>query len=130
MASKSAIRMQPNVRFEGVLWLQSVRFVFDGKEVAPRRLLMIDDVHKLRRRQRAMLIEELTEIRPSIPIWLAERSIALGDELLAQGTREGRDLRHYALEELWNAGRGQVQFAMFAQNILDRRLDAQSEIPS
>jgi hypothetical protein len=130
MASKNAISMQPNVRFEGVLWLQSVRFVFDGKEVAPRRLLMIDDVHKLRRKQRAMLIEELTEIRPSIPIWLAERSIALGEELLSQGTREGRDLRHYALEELWNAGRGQIQFATFAQNILDRRLDAQSEIPS
>lgn len=130
IASKNTIGMQPTVRFEGVLWLQSVRFVFEGKEVAPRRLLMIDDVHKLRRKQRTMLIEELTEIRPSIPIWLAERSIALGEELLAQGTREGRDLRHYALEELWNTGKGQYQFSTFAQNILDRRLDAQAEIPA
>jgi hypothetical protein len=130
IASKNTIGMQPTVRFEGVLWLQSVRFVFEGKEVAPRRLLMIDDVHKLRRKQRTMLIEELTEIRPSIPIWLAERSIALGEELLAQGTREGRDLRNYALEELWNTGKGQYQFATFAQNILDRRLDAQAEIPA
>jgi hypothetical protein len=90
---------------------------------------MIDDVHKLRRKQRSMLIEELTELRPSIPVWLAERNIALGDELIAQGTREGRDVRQYPLEDMWTAGRGQSQFAAFAQNILDRRLDAQSEIP-
>jgi hypothetical protein len=76
-----------------------------------------------------MLIEELTELRPSIPVWLAERSIALGDELIAQGSREGRDIRQYSLEDLWLTGRGQHQFVTFAQNILDRRLDAQSEIP-
>ena len=69
--------------------------------MAPRRLLMIDDVHKLRQKQRSMLIEELTELRPSIPVWLAERTIALGNQLLAQGTliaqgsREGRDVRQY-----------------------------------
>jgi hypothetical protein len=129
MVGKNGIGMQPHVRFEGVLWLQSVHFLVNGKEVAPRKLLMIDDVHKLRRKQRSMLIEELTELRSSIPIWLAERSIALGEQLLVQGTREGRDLRHYALEDLWTTGRGQYQFAAFAQNILDRRLDAQSEIP-
>jgi len=121
--------MRPHVRFEGVLWLQAVRFVVDGKQVAPRRLLMIDDVHKLRRKQRSMLIEELTELRPNFPVWLAGRSIALGDELIAQGSREGRDVRQYSLEDLWAAGRGQYQFANFAQNILDRRLRAQSEIP-
>jgi hypothetical protein len=129
MAGKNGIGMSPHVRFEGVLWLQSVRFKVDGKEVAPRRLLMIDDVHKLRRKQRSMLIEELTELRPSIPVWLAERSIALGDQLIAQGAREGREVRDYPLEELWTSGRGQYQFATFAQNILDRRLDAQTEIP-
>lgn len=121
--------IDPHVRFEGVLWLQSVRFVVEGRYVAPRRLLMIDDVHKLRRKQRSMLIEELTDLRPSIPVWLAERTIALGDQLIAQGTREGRDVREYPLEDLWTKGRGQYQFATFAQNILDRRLDAQSEIP-
>ena len=102
----------------------------EGKEVAPRRLLMIDDVHKLRRKQRSMLIEEITEGRPSIPVWLAERNIALGEQLLSQGTREGRDLRNYALEDLWTASRGQYQFTTFAQNVLDRRLDVQSEIPA
>jgi hypothetical protein len=129
MVGRNGIGMHPHVRFEGVLWLQSVHFMLGGREVAPRRLLMIDDVHKLRRKQRSMLIEELTELRPSIPVWLAERSIALGNQLLAQGTREGRDLRTYSLDDLWTTGRGQYQFATFAQNILDRRLHAQSEIP-
>jgi hypothetical protein len=129
MGRKNGLAMQPHVRFEGVLWLQAVRFIVDGQQIASRRLLMIDDVHKLRRKQRAMLIEELTELRPTIPVWLAERNIALGEQLIAQGTREGRDVRHYPLEDLWS-GRGQYQFATFAQNILDRRLDAQSEIPS
>jgi|SRR5882762_1780555 len=118
------------VRFEGVLWLQSVRFNVDGRQVASRRMLMIDDLHKLRRKQRAMLIEEFTEIRPLIPVWLAERSIALGEELLSQGTREGRDLREYGLEELWSAAKGQYQFVTVAQNILDRRLEVQNLIPA
>jgi hypothetical protein len=129
MAGRNGIGIQPHVRFEGVLWLQSVQFIVEGRPVATRRMLMIDDVHKLRKKQRSMLIEELTELRPNIPVWLAERNIALGDQLLAQGSREGRDVRHYALEDLWTTGRGQYQFATFAQNILDRRLDAQSEIP-
>lgn len=129
MSGKSGPEMPPHVRFESLLWLQSVRFFVNGGEVAPRRMLMIDDLHKLRRKQRRMLIEELTEIRPQIPVWLAERSIALGTELLSQGTREGRDLREYDLDDLWSAGKGQHQFTSFAQNILDRRLDAQSEIP-
>lgn len=119
-----------HVRFEGVLWLQGVKFMRDGKIIAPQRLLMIDDLHKLRRKQREMLIEEMTDLRPSIPVWLAERSIALGTELMAQGAREGRDLREFSLAELWNAGRGQHQFSSYAQNILDRRLDRQSAIPS
>jgi hypothetical protein len=118
-----------HVRFESVLWLQSVRFIVNGEEVGPRRLLMIDDLHKLRRKQREMLIEELIELRPAIPVWLAERTTALGEELLSQGSREGRDLREYLLDDLWSSGRGQSQFANFAQSVLERRLDAQTEIP-
>ena len=121
--------MPVHVRFESILWLQSVHFYHDDLEVAPRRMLMIDDLHKLRRKQRAMLVEELTEIRPTMPVWLAERSIALGDELLSQGARQGRDFREYSLEDLWNSPRGQHQFVTYAQNILDRRLEAQSDIP-
>jgi hypothetical protein len=118
-----------HVRFESVLWLQGVDFIRDGQQVPVNRLLMIDDLHRLRRKQRGMLINELSELRPTIPVWLAERSIALSDELLSQGVRQGRDVRDYPLEELWLTGKGPFQFAAFAQNILDRRLDLQTDIP-
>jgi hypothetical protein len=116
-------------RLDGLLWLQSVRFRFDGRLVAPNRLLMIDDLHRLRKSQRALLIREATELRPSIPVWLAERNIALGDELLSQGVREGRDLREYPMDELWSNSKGNIQnFTTFSQ-ILDRRLHIQNAIP-
>lgn len=128
--SDVASGLPTHVRFESVLWLQSVRFMRDGEELAPRRLLMIDDVQKLRKKQRALLLEEMVELRPAVPIWLAQRSIALGNELLSQGAREGRDLRVYPLEEMWSGKSGTVQFSTFAQSILDRRLDVQSAIPA
>lgn len=117
-----------HVRFEAVLWLQSVRFEVNGKALAPRRLLMIDDLHKLRRKQREWLIEELTDLRPAIPLWLAERSIAMGQELLVQGARNDRDLREHRLDEFWG-GQQRSQFSSFAQNILQRRLAVQDRLP-
>lgn len=115
-----------HVRFEGVLWLQSVKFVYEGKVIAPKRLLMIDDVQLLRRMQRNLLIDELTVMRPSIPVWLAERTKALGAELLSQGAREGRDLHEYDLNEMWSG----KQFVSFAQNVLDRRMAYQDVVVS
>jgi len=115
-------------RFESVLWLQSVRFMRDGIPVAVNRLLMIDDLHRLRRKQRELLVDELTVQRPSIPIWLAMRTLALGDALLSQGARAGRDIHEYALEELWGGSKGMHQFIPFAQNVLDRRMNRQDAV--
>ena len=114
---------------DGVLWLQSVRFSYQDQTLAPKRLLMIDDLHRLRRSQRALLIREITELRPSIPVWLAERNIALGDELLSQGAREGRDLREYPMDELWGNAKGGGQTLSTFSQILDRRLHIQNIIP-
>lgn len=128
------ISSQPNakaptdVRFESLLWLQTVRFMYDGKIVAPKRLLMIDDIQRLRKTQRALLIDEIVTLRPTIPVWLAARSIAFTDDFFSQGVREGRDIREYALEEMWGAGRNS-QFVTFAQNILDRRFALQTAVP-
>jgi len=119
-----------HLQFEGALWLQSVIFLLEGKPVAPKRLLMIDDLHKLRRKQRSLLIDELATQRAQIPIWLAERSVALGNELLSQGVREGRDLKQYALEDMWNGPKGTHQFSSFALNILDRRMTLQNMVAS
>jgi len=116
-------------RFEGVLWLQSIAFIHEGRSVGGKRLLMVDDMHKLRRKQRALLVDELTVMRTSIPIWLAERTVALGTELLSQGAREGRDLREYNLDRLWSDAKGMNQFISYAQNILDRRMKNQDAVP-
>jgi hypothetical protein len=130
LASDASTDLPLHVRFESVLWLQSVKFLRGGKVVAPRRLLMIDDLQKLRKKQRALILEELVELRSEIPVWLAQRSIALTDALLSQGAREGRDLRHYPMEDMWVGKSGQHQFATFSQSILDRRLDVQRAIPA
>ena len=115
-------------RFESVLWLQSVRFMQNGRPVAEKRLLMIDDLHRLRRKQRDLLVDELTVQRPEIPIWLAMRTLVLGDALLSQGARSGRDIHEYSLEELWGGSKGIHQFIPFAQNVLDRRMNRQDMV--
>jgi hypothetical protein len=119
-----------HVRFEGVLWLQGVHFTIDGRKIAPRRLLMVDDVWKLRRKQRNLLIDELTVMRPLIPVWFGLRASALGESLLSQGARSGRDLREYTLEEIWGGTKvASHQFVLFAQNVLDKRMHLQNAIP-
>ena len=125
-AGRSNASLPSSQRFESVLWLQSVRFLHSGLPVASNRILMIDDVHRLRRRQRELLIDELTIQRPAIPVWLAMRTLVLGDTLLSQGARAGRDISVYSLEELW--GKTIHQFMSFAQNILDRRMNRQDAV--
>lgn len=124
------VGMPLHLRFEAVLWLQAVRFLFNGRTVAPKRLLMIDDLHKLRRKQRSLLIDEFTILRSTIPIWLAERTSALGEGLFSQGARQGRDLHEYTLEDMWSGPKGPHQFVTFAQNILDRRMTMQDVVAS
>ena len=129
LINRNSAEVIQDTRLDGLLWLQSVRFSYQNKTLAPKRLLMIDDLHRLRRSQRALLIREMTELRPSIPVWLAERSIALGDELLSQGAREGRDLREYPMDELWGSAKGGGQTLNTFSQILDRRLHIQNIIP-
>lgn len=122
----SSSEIPSHIRLEGVLWLEHVKFSFEGHTVAPKRMLMVDDLHRLRRKQRALLIDELTVMRVGIPIWLSERYNVLGAELLSQGARQGRDLHEVDLDEMWSA----KQFAAFGQNILDRRMSYQDTVPS
>lgn len=115
-------------RFESVLWLQSIHFMQNGVPIATNRLLMLDDLHRLRRRQRDMLVDELTVQRPEMPIWLAMRTLVLGDALLSQGAKSGRDIHEYSLEEMWGGTKGIHQFIPFAQNVLDRRMNRQDTV--
>jgi len=127
-AGRATQALPSSQRFESVLWLQSVRFIQNGTPVAANRLLMVDDLHRLRRKQREMLVDELTVQRPEIPIWLAMRTLVLGEALLSQGARQGRDIHEYALEELWGGPKGIHQFIPFAQNVLDRRMNRQDTV--
>lgn len=115
-------------RIECLLWLQSVRFMRNGMPIDTKRLLMIDDLHRLRRKQREILTDELTVQRPRIPVWLAMRTLVLGDELLSQGAKSGRDIHEYSLEELWGSSKGIHQFLPFAQNVLERRMRQQDTV--
>jgi hypothetical protein len=126
--SRTLEKMPAHVRFEGILWLSNVRFMYRGREVAPRRLLMIDDVQSLRRKQRELLCREIVDLRVNCPIWLAQRTAVFGEELLVPGGREGRDIRVHSLDVLWAAGGGR-SFYTFAQNVLYRRLEGQDILP-
>lgn len=126
-------KLPTRVRFESLLWLESVHFIRHGREIAPRRLLMVDDLHRLRDSQREFFVEELTALRSTVPVWLAGRSISFGRRLVSQGGRYGRDFSVHSLDELWTNERGHQQFGAFAafvENILDRRLAQQNSIPS
>lgn len=127
-AGNSSQSVPSSQRIESVLWLQSVRFMRNGSPVATKRLLMVDDLHRLRRKQREILTDELTVQRPAIPIWLAMRTLVLGDELLSQGAKSGRDIQEYSLEELWGSSKGIHQFLPFAQNVLERRMRQQDTV--
>lgn len=121
----ASIKLPAHVRFEGVLWLQSVKFVSNGEELVPRRVLMIDDVQALRKKQRELLKQELLDLRPRQSIWLAQRTAALSDEeVLSLGAREGRDVQIHSIEALLGSGRN--GFSTFAQNVLDRRFETQT----
>lgn len=127
------LQLPTHVRFEAVLWLESVRFFRFGREVAPHRLLMVDDLHKLRDSQREFLVDELTALRSTVPVWLAFRSISFGRKLVSQGGRYGRDFSVHSLGEFWTTERGHQKvsaFSEFVENILDRRLAQQTSIRS
>jgi hypothetical protein len=118
-------KLPAHPRFEGVLWLQGVKFMYNGEELVPRRVLMIDDLQALRKKQRELLRREFLDLRPRQSIWLAQRTAALSDEeVLSLGAREGRDVQVHSIEALLGSGRN--GFATFAQNVLDRRFETQT----
>lgn len=118
-------KLPAHVRFEGVLWLHSVKFRANGEELVPRRVLMIDDLQALRKKQRELLKREFLDLRSRQSIWLAQRTAALSDEeVLSLGAREGRDVQVHSIEAL--LGNSRNGFATFAQNVLDRRFGTQS----
>jgi hypothetical protein len=96
----------------------------DGKAVAQRSVLMLDDIQNLTHRQRRTLLRSVSMQRAGVAIWLAERFEALSlDEMLASGATEGRDYEEEILiERYWR--RHPRKFEALVTNIGDRRVRA------
>jgi len=102
----------------------------DGKPVAARILLMLDDIHKLTKAQRSLLVETIIELRSSTAVWIAERFEALStEEMLAEGASEGREYEQALLiEPYWR--KHYKSFERHVVRIADRRIqEAHSEHP-
>ena len=94
----------------------------DGKPVADRVLLMMDDIQQLTSHQRGLLIETVIESRSPVGVWIAERFEALNTrEMLASGTNEGRDYNQpVELETYWKSR--STKFEKLTIRIADRRV--------
>lgn len=101
--------------------------LIDGKQVAERIVLMMDDIDKLSSAQRTLLVEHVVEVRSHVGVFIAERFDALStQEMLAVGSAEGRD--HQApieLERYWRKKYDRLE--KYVMRIADRRVQASTE---
>jgi hypothetical protein len=99
----------------------------EGKPVAERVVLMMDDIHKLSAQQRGLLVRTVIELRSDVGVWIAERFEALNtEEMLASGAAEGRDYeRPVELEWYWRGRHS--RFERLVLRIADRRVRAAAE---
>lgn len=110
--------------FESLSVLHIIRannIQFDGKPIAERTLLMLDDVDKLTEGQRESLTDTLVNLRVPIGIWLAERLEALRpEELLSQSGTWGREYdTPIILEKFWRDN--DKKFESLLSDIADKR---------
>lgn len=100
----------------------------DGRPVASRSLLMMDDIHKLTGSQRENLFQEVIELRSSVGVWIAERFEALTtSEMLASGASEGRDYAEpIVIEAYWR--KKYQNFEKYTMRIADRRVRSSSVV--
>ena len=100
----------------------------DGRPVASRALLMMDDIHKLSAGQREALFQEVIELRSPTGVWIAERFEALTtSEMLSAGAGEGRDYAEPIVIESYWRKRYQA-FEKYAMRIADRRVRSSTSI--
>ena len=100
--------------------VQSSNMRHGGAPVAPKTLVMLDDVDKLTSSQRANLSQTLADLR--VPgVWMAERLEALrADELLAPNGTRGREYAQpVTLERFWR--RNPSKFKSLLREISDKR---------
>ena len=107
--------------------IQPGNILYDGKAVAEKTLLMLDDADKLTREQRVNLGDALANLR--IPrIWMAERLESLAqNELLSPLGTMGREYgKPLIVEKFWQK-HGHRKFASMLETIATRRAQQSSD---
>jgi hypothetical protein len=94
----------------------------DGKPLDFKIMVMLDDVHNLSTTQRGFLVKSIIDKRPQVNTWISERLKALTmEELLSEGSNQGRDTNIIILENYW--AKKHSQFEKFAKSVANRRVE-------
>lgn len=94
----------------------------NDKQIDFKIAVMLDDVHNLSPGQRGFLVKAIIDKRPLVNTWISERLKALTmDELLSEGSLEGRDTNIIVLENFW--AKKYLQFEKFAKSVANRRVE-------
>lgn len=94
----------------------------DGKSIDTKIIVMLDDVHNLSSSQRSFLVKAIVDKRPLVNTWISERLKALTmEELLSEGSLQGRDTNIIILENFW--AKKYIQFEKFAKSVANRRVE-------
>jgi hypothetical protein len=94
----------------------------DGKPINLKVVVMLDDVHNLSAAQREFLVKAVIDKRPLVNTWISERLKALTmEELLSEGSLQGRDTNIIILENFWS--KRHIQFEKFAKSVANRRVE-------
>lgn len=96
--------------------------LLDSQPLNCKIVVMLDDVHNLSITQRGFLVKAIIDKRPLVNTWISERLKALTmDELLSEGSLQGRDTNIIILENFWS--KKYQQFEKFARSVANRRVD-------
>ena len=101
--------------------IKAENVLYDGKPVAKKTLLMLDDLDRLTPSQRTSLADTLAGLRIPIGLWMAERLEGLRkEELLSPDGTVGRECnRPISLEKFWR--RYPAKFEGLLRDISDKR---------
>lgn len=93
---------------------------YQGRDAAPRSLLMLDDAHRLTDSQREHLFDAIINYRANVRTWISQRLIALKPREAILGATEGREYEGIVnIEDFWH--KHASQFQKLIEDIGDRR---------
>lgn len=109
--------------------VEPANLTIDGKPLAERVLLMMDDIHKLTSLQRELLVSTVIDARSAVGVWIAERFEALSaQEMLSSGAEKGRDYgATIEIESFWRSNNRWKRFEELAMRVADRRIKEASD---